>query len=30
VGVDVPVLLDNTSLQTVTDYRVRGAVTWRF
>jgi hypothetical protein len=30
VGVDLPVLLDNTALQAVPDYRVRGAVTWRF
>jgi hypothetical protein len=30
VGVDVPVLLNNTALQTVPDYRLRGAVTWRF
>lgn len=30
VGVDVPVLLDNTSFQAVPDYRARAAVTWRF
>jgi hypothetical protein len=30
VGVDIPVLLNNTALQAVPDYRVRGAVTWRF
>ncbi len=30
IGVDVPLLLDNTALQIVPDYRVRGAVTWRF
>ena len=30
VGVDLPVVMDNTALQAVPDYRVRGAVTWRF
>lgn len=30
VGVDFPVSLQNTSLQTVPDYKVRGGVTWRF
>ena len=30
LGVDLPVLLDNTALQIVPDYRVRGALTWRF
>ena len=30
IGVDVPVLLNNTALQIVPDYRLRGAVTWRF
>jgi hypothetical protein len=30
VGVDLPVLLNNTALQAVPDYRIRGAVTWRF
>jgi hypothetical protein len=30
IGIDLPVLLDNTALQAVPDYRVRGAVTWRF
>ena len=30
VGVDLPVLRDNTALQAVPDYRLRGAVTWRF
>jgi hypothetical protein len=30
IGADLPVLLDNTALQAVPDYRVRGAVTWRF
>jgi hypothetical protein len=30
IGLDLPVLLDNTALQAVPDYRVRGAVTWRF
>jgi len=30
VGVDLPVLLNNTAFQAVPDYRVRGAVTWRF
>lgn len=29
-GVDIPVLLDNTALQIVPDYRVRGALTWHF
>ena len=29
-GVDIPVLLDNTALQAVPDYRVRAAFTWRF
>ena len=30
VGVDLPVLLNNTSLQAVPDYRVRAAFTYRF
>jgi hypothetical protein len=30
LGVDIPVIMDNTSLQLVPDYRVRAAVTWRF
>jgi hypothetical protein len=30
VGVDLPVLLDNTAVQIVPDYRIRGAITWRF
>lgn len=30
VGVDIPLLLDNTALQAVPDYRIRGALTWRF
>lgn len=30
VGVDLPVVLDNTELQAVPDYRVRGSITWRF
>jgi len=29
-GVDVPVMIDNTALQIVPDWRVRGAVTWHF
>jgi hypothetical protein len=29
-GADLPVSIDNTSLQTVPDYRVRAAVSWRF
>lgn len=30
LGVDIPVLLNNTAFQAVPDYRLRGAVTWRF
>lgn len=30
VSVEIPFVMDNTSLQTVPDYRVRAAVTWRF
>jgi hypothetical protein len=30
MGIDLPVLQDETSLQAVPDYRVRGGVTWRF
>ncbi len=30
VGVDLPVSIDNTSLQTVPDYRVRASLTWHF
>ena len=30
VGVDLPVLLNNTSLQAVPDYRIRAALTYRF
>jgi hypothetical protein len=30
VGVDLPVVLDNTALQAVPDYRVRAAMTYRF
>jgi hypothetical protein len=29
-GVDLPVSIDNTALQTVPDWRVRGALTWHF
>ena len=29
-GVDLPVSLRNTSFQTVPDYRLRAAFTWRF
>lgn len=29
-GADIPVLLDNTALQIVPDYKIRGSVTWRF
>jgi hypothetical protein len=29
-AVDIPLLLDNTALQAVPDYRVRAAFTWRF
>jgi len=29
-GVDLPVSIDNTALQIVPDWRVRGALTWRF
>lgn len=30
LGVDLPVLQDNTALQLVPDYRIRAGVTWRF
>jgi hypothetical protein len=30
LGVDIPVLIDNTSLQTVPDYRIRGGIALRF
>jgi len=30
LGVDLPVSIDNTALQTVPDYRLRFGVTWRF
>ncbi len=30
VGVDLPMSIDNTALQSVPDYRVRAAVNWRF
>jgi hypothetical protein len=30
VGVDIPVVMDNTALQTVPDYRLRAALTWHF
>ena len=30
LGVDVPVSIDNTALQSVADYRLRAAVNWRF
>jgi len=30
VGLDLPVLQDNTALQTVPDYRIRGGLTYRF
>ena len=30
VGVDFPLLLNNTAFQAVPDYRIRGALTWRF
>ncbi len=30
LAADLPVSLDNTSLQTVPDYRVRGGLTWHF
>jgi len=30
VGLDLPVSIENTSLQTVPDYRIRAALTWRF
>ncbi len=30
LGVDLPVLLENTALQSVPDYRVRAAITYRF
>ena len=30
VGADLPVMLENTSLQTVPDFRIRAGLTWRF
>jgi len=30
LGLDVPVSIQNTALQTVTDYRIRAALNWRF
>ena len=30
VAADLPVSIQNTSLQTVPDYRIRAGVTWRF
>lgn len=30
IGADLPVLLNNTALQIVPDYRLRGGATWRF
>lgn len=30
IGADLPVSIANTGLQVVPDYRIRGAVTWRF
>jgi hypothetical protein len=30
LGADLPVSIDNTSLQTVPDYRIRGGLTWHF
>ena len=30
VGADLPVYRDNSGTQVMPDYRVRGAVTWRF
>ena len=30
MGVDLPVVMHNTALQAVPDYRVRGALTWHF
>lgn len=30
LGVELPVLLDNSALQAVPDYRIRAAVSWRF
>ena len=30
LGVDFPVVQNNTSLQTVGDYRIRAAASWRF
>lgn len=30
IGVDIPVSIDNTALQSVPDYRMRAAVTWHF
>ena len=30
LGIDLPVSIDNTALQTVPDYRIRGGLTWHF
>jgi hypothetical protein len=30
LGADLPVSIDNTALQTVPDYRIRGGLTWHF
>src|SRR5206468_12362135 len=30
LGADLPVLLANTSFQSVPDFRIRGGITWRF
>jgi hypothetical protein len=30
IGVDLPIYLDNTALQTVPDYRVHAGITWHF
>jgi hypothetical protein len=30
VALDVPVVQDNTAVQIVPDYRIRGGLTWRF
>lgn len=30
LGIDIPVMLQNTAFQTVPDYRIRGGVTWHF
>ena len=30
LGADLPVMLENTSLQTVPDFKIRAGVTWHF